>query len=214
MNLIEFKSDGKVDVHPVQVAPAILGELQSNLMLFFTGSAHNSWAILQDQERSSSKPNGIAVDALKHIRSLAERMRTSLGSGNLADFGLALDEGWQAKKLVSDKISNPRIDALYALAKAHGALGGKITGAGGGGFLLLYCEKNNQQQLREAFRREGVKEMEFRFDFQGAQVIVNDPFIDGDERAGTHWQFVPRGASTFPSSLSSQWVTRKLIQTT
>jgi D-glycero-alpha-D-manno-heptose-7-phosphate kinase len=191
LNLIRFERDGRVDVEPVHVAPIVLHELQSNLMLFFTGAAHHSWTILQEQEKSSSKPAGVAVDALHHIRSLTERMKGALLQGDLHDFGIALDEGWQAKKLVSDKITNARIDALYDLAKRHGALGGKITGAGGGGFLLLYCEKPQQQHLREAFRREGVREMEFDFDFHGAHVIVNDPFIDGDERCGPRWTFVP-----------------------
>ncbi len=199
LNLIQFKPDGTVDVEPVQVEPRILHELQSNLMLFFTGTAHHSWTILKEQERSSSTSSGIAIDALHRIRELAEHMRALLVRGDLGAFGRALDEGWQAKKRVSDKISNSRIDKLYALAKDQGAIGGKITGAGGGGFLLLYCEKPFQQQLREAFRREGVREMEFQFDLHGAQVIVNDPFIDGDERCGSQWTFFPVGQSNMPA---------------
>jgi D-glycero-alpha-D-manno-heptose-7-phosphate kinase len=84
---------------------------------------------------------------------------------------------------------------LYELAKQSGALGGKITGAGGGGFLLLYCDPTHQGTVRTALGAEGVKEMAFGFDFQGAQVIVNDPFIDGDERAGARWTFVPTSAA-------------------
>jgi D-glycero-alpha-D-manno-heptose-7-phosphate kinase len=105
-----------------------------------------------------------------------------------------LDEAWQAKKQVSKGISNPRIDQLYNLARENGALGGKITGAGGGGFLLLYCEPPHQEFVRSAMAAEGVHEMAFAFDFQGAQVIVNDPFIDSDEGGGSRWVFVPRSS--------------------
>jgi D-glycero-alpha-D-manno-heptose-7-phosphate kinase len=106
-----------------------------------------------------------------------------------------LHQGWQAKRRISTKISTPRIDELYALALEHGALGGKITGAGGGGFLLLYCEPDHQSDLREAMRREDIHEMTFGFDMQGAQAIVNDPFIDRDERNGCSWTFVPKASN-------------------
>jgi D-glycero-alpha-D-manno-heptose-7-phosphate kinase len=96
---------------------------------------------------------------------------------------------------VSHRISNPRIDGLYEVARQQGALGGKITGAGGGGFLLLYAEPSCQDAVRSALQREGVQEMAFAFDGQGAQVIVNDPFIDHDERAGTRWTFLPLSAA-------------------
>jgi D-glycero-alpha-D-manno-heptose-7-phosphate kinase len=114
-----------------------------------------------------------------------------LQRGNLEHFGHLLDDAWQAKKRVSQRISNPRIDHLYQVAREHGALGGKITGAGGGGFLLLYAEPPGQSAVRSALQGEGLQEMAFAFDSQGAQVIVNDPFIDHDERAGTRWTFLP-----------------------
>jgi D-glycero-alpha-D-manno-heptose-7-phosphate kinase len=118
-------------------------------------------------------------------------MQTALMKGNLKEFAGLLDEGWQAKRRVSTQISNSRIDGLYELARQNGASGGKITGAGGGGFLLLYCEKENQQRVREAFAGEGLREMTFEFDFQGARVLVNDPFLDDDGRCGLRWTFVP-----------------------
>jgi D-glycero-alpha-D-manno-heptose-7-phosphate kinase len=105
-----------------------------------------------------------------------------------------MHQGWQAKRRISTKISTPRIDELYALALQHGALGGKITGAGGGGFLLLYCEPDRQSAVREAMRREGIHEMTFGFDMQGAQAIVDDPFIDRDQRNGRSWTFVPKAS--------------------
>ena len=121
-------------------------------------------------------------------------MRGALQDGDLRAIGGLLHEGWQAKRRISSKISTPQIDELYALARKHGALGGKITGAGGGGFLLLYCEPDFQSDVREAMRRFNVQEMTFGFDMQGAQAIVNDPFINRDESSGCPWTFMPNVA--------------------
>ena len=192
LNYISFHPDGKTHVEPVEQDPALLRELESNLMLFFTGAAHNSWTILQEQENSTRQHSGTTVDALHEVKALASDMRAALQEGELHRFGKLLHEGWQAKRRVSSRISTPRIDELYALAIQHGALGGKITGAGGGGFLLLYCEAEHQPAVSEAMLAAGVQEMAFGFDMLGAQVIVNDPFIDNDENAGTRWVFLPQ----------------------
>jgi len=192
VNYISFHPDGTTLVEPVKLDPAVLREFQSNLMLFFAGAAHHSWTILQEQELSTRSGNVTAVEALHEVKLLGARMRACLEQGELHQFGELLHEAWQAKRRISNKISTPRIDELYSLARQHGTVGGKITGAGGGGFLLLYCEAANQAAVREAMRGEGVHEMTFAFDTQGAQAIVNDPFIDGDERGGSRWVFVPK----------------------
>jgi D-glycero-alpha-D-manno-heptose-7-phosphate kinase len=194
LNFITFDRDGSTHVEPVKMEAALLQDLQNSLMLFFTGSAHHSWTILEEQETSTRNHSGVTVEALHEARSIADRMRQMLEGGDLSAFGGLLDEAWQAKKKVSAKISNQRIDHLYQLARRTGAAGGKITGAGGGGFLLLYCEPENQQAVRTALAEEKVQQMAFAFDLQGAKVIVNDPFIDGDERGGSRWSFV-RAAS-------------------
>lgn len=191
LNYITFAPDGLTEVRPVDIDPTLSRELQSKLMLFFTGSAHHSWTILQEQEKSTGTQTGPAVEALHDVRALADRMLAALRAGNLALFGALLDEGWRAKKRISGKISNPKIDHLYEVARGNGALGGKITGAGGGGFLLLYCEPELQEQVRSALQAEGIRDMAFAFDNNGTQVIVNDPFIDGDERTGSRWIFTP-----------------------
>lgn len=191
LNFITFGTDGLTEVQPVEVDSELLRELQSKLMLFFTGSAHHSWTILQEQEKATGSQSGPTLEALHEVRSLADRMLAALRSGDLSRFGSLLNEGWQAKKRVSGKISNPRIDHLYELARHNGAAGGKITGAGGGGFLLLYCESECQEAVRSALQTQGIQEMAFAFDNNGAQVIVNDPFIDGDERTGSRWIFTP-----------------------
>ena len=192
LNYITFGPDGNAFVEPIEQDPALIRELESNLMLFFTGAAHNSWIILREQETSTLRHTGPAVEALHEIKSLAALMRNALLQGQLHHFGELLHEAWQAKRRVSSKISNPHIDDLYTLATRNGALGGKITGAGGGGFLLLFCEPEKQSRVREAMVAAGVREMTFGFDTQGAQVVVNDPFIDSDENAGKLWVFTPR----------------------
>src|SRR5437868_546634 len=133
----------------------------------------------------------MAVERLHQIRELADTMRSTLKAGNLDEFGELLHKGWEAKKRVSDKISTSHIDDMYGQARVHGASGGKITGAGGGGFLLLYCPQVAQQAVRDCLTKMGAREMSFEFDFQGAQVVVDDPFIDADERGGMKWTFEP-----------------------
>jgi D-glycero-alpha-D-manno-heptose-7-phosphate kinase len=186
MNFITIDPDGSTYVEPLTMGADLKRELQQNLMLFFTGAAHDSWTILREQEKSSAHA---AVESLHQVRELAERMRRALLAGHLNEFGSLLDEAWQAKKRLSNKISNSSIDELYALAMARGALGGKIAGAGGGGFLILYCEQKYQAALRDAFACRDVPELKFEFESEGAQVIVNDPFLDGDGNCGLRWSF-------------------------
>lgn len=190
LNYFTFDPEGKVSVEPIKVSPDLVQELQGHLMLFFTGASHHSWTILQEQEASARQGSGSAVDALHEVKALGQEMRDALLSGNLHKLGELLHLGWMAKRRISRKISDKRIDGLYSLARERGALGGKITGAGGGGFLLLYCESSSQQSVREALQEQGLQEMTFAFDMQGAQAIVNDPFIDGDEQSGLRWVFV------------------------
>jgi D-glycero-alpha-D-manno-heptose-7-phosphate kinase len=204
LNFITFGTDGLTEVRPVDLEPGLLRDFQSNLMLFFTGAAHHSWTILQEQEKSTRSQDGAAVEALHEVRALADQMLDALRFGNLNRIGSLLDQGWQAKKRVSGKISNSRIDRLYGVARNAGALGGKITGAGGGGFLLLYCEKDRQKAVRSALQAEGIQEMAFAFDTNGAQVIVNDPFIDGDASGGSRWIFTPAPQPEHPPSEPSQ----------
>lgn len=186
LNFITVAVDGTTTVEPLNISPSIKRELQQNLMLFFTGTAHDSWSILHAQEKSSQEQG---AESLHQIRHLAHNMRRALVAGELNYFGRFLDDAWQAKKSLSHKISNPMIDDLYALAKSSGALGGKIAGAGGGGFLLLYCEQTYQAAVREVFAQRNIPELRFEFESGGAQVIVNDPFLDRDGSSGLRWTF-------------------------
>jgi len=190
LNYIQLRKDGAVRVEPLDIPRDVKRELQQSLMLFFTGTARDSREILLAQETSSQDQEGQTVAALHQIKLLAEEMRKSLCCGELNKFGHLLHEAWTAKKHISNKISNCAIDRLYQLAQEHGALGGKITGAGGGGFLLLYCEPACQQSVRHALAAHNLPEMRFEFESEGARVIVNDPFLDGDHSSGLHWNLV------------------------
>ncbi len=190
LNYITFYPDGNVEVEPLSISPEVMQEFSANLMLFFTGAAHNSWKILSIQNESTRQHTRPVVDALSEVKQAADKMRHALLCGSLYEFGELLDSAWQSKKRISGEISNSRIDELYSIARNHGAIGGKITGAGGGGFLLLYCERDCQQAVRDAFAKMHVRELTFEFDAQGAQVIVDDPFIDGDANGGVLWNYV------------------------
>jgi len=192
LNFISFHPDGRTVVEPLDLDEAVMRELQSNLMLFFTGSSHDSWNILQEQEKSTRTHASSTLEALHEVKALAFQMRKALQAGELHEFGKLLNEGWESKRRFSKRVSTPRIEQLMALALENGALGGKITGAGGGGFLLFYCEPEYQPAVRAALKGEGVPEMAFGFDMQGAQAVANDPFIDGDPRGGSVWVFTPR----------------------
>lgn len=194
LNFIEFLPDGTSRVEAVELAPSVASDLQNSLLLFFTGAAHHSWGILAEQERATQQGSRKSLEALHEIKELAYRMRDALKVGDLRQFASMLHESWLAKKQVSSKISNSRIDSAYETAIANGALGGKITGAGGGGFLLLYCEPQNQDSVRQALAHHELREMSFSFDFQGAHVLVNDPFIDNDARSASRWTFLPVGS--------------------
>ena len=202
LNFIRFEQDESVSVEPLSLEPELVREFESNLLLFFTGAAHHSWTILKEQEHSTKTRSGAAVESLHEIRELAEMMRATLKAGNLDRFGELLHKGWEAKKKVSEKISTSRIDEMYGAARAEGAIGGKITGAGGGGFLLLYCPKPTQENVRRKLSAIGAREMGFEFDFQGAQVVVDDPFIDSDERGGMKWTFEPVETQAAAATLS------------
>lgn len=191
LNFISFHQDGTTRVEPLNVESDLVRELQSSLMLFFTGSSHNSWTILEEQEKCARRSDSEMLDYLHKIRKLAEPMREALHAGELNEFGLLLHEGWQAKKQLSSKIANARINEMYDSALRNGALGGKITGAGGGGFLLLFCPQQQQPNVRGALTELGAREMGFEFDSQGAQVVADDPFIDSDENGGSLWTFAP-----------------------
>jgi len=188
LNVINFEPSGEARVEPLEIDSEILTTLERSIVLFFTGNAHNSTEILSVQKASSEKGEKSTIESLTGLKELVHPMKEAILKGNLDEFGRLLDEGWKLKRGVSNKISNSHIDQLYDMAKSNGAFGGKITGAGGGGFLMLYCPVENQRHLRSALSQNGIKEMSFKFDSQGCQIVYDDPFFGASGRGSMLWR--------------------------
>jgi D-glycero-alpha-D-manno-heptose-7-phosphate kinase len=167
INLIEFERHGGVTVQPLLLPPAALSELEGNLMLFYTGTQRDARTVLSHQVTAIESDDAI-VSRMQQMVDLAYEMRDLLLAGDLDAFGLALHRGWKMKRGLSAQISTSEIDRMYALARSAGALGGKLAGAGGGGFLLLYCPKPAQARVRQSL--SAMQSLEFRFDWGGARI--------------------------------------------
>src|ERR1700728_1165733 len=167
-NFIEFHAD-RVIVNPLRISPDIVNELEHNLLLCYTGTTRRSDRIIEDQTRRFEQGNPEALLALSQQKQFAIDMKNALLRRRLDDFGDLLDCAWQAKKQISTKISNPTIDELYEVAQKTGALGGKITGAGGGGYILFYCCFERKHKVAEAMRSMGAIPTDFAFETHGLQ---------------------------------------------
>lgn len=167
-NFIEFGA-GHVIVNPLRIHQDTANELEHNLLLCYTGQPRKDDGIIDDQVGRYEHHDEKAEEGLRRQKSLAIEMKNLLLQRKLEDFGAKLDEAWQYKKQMSPKVTNPRIDEMYAEARRHGALGGKITGAGGGGYLLFYCEYEKKQKVADALKRLGGIPTEFSFEFHGLQ---------------------------------------------
>lgn len=170
---LDIKRDGQVHVSPFNIAITTAEELRSRVLLFFTGLTRHAGDILRLQHQDTEADDSTVLDSLHRTKELGYRIKETLEQGNLDQFGTLLHEHWENKKRRSGKISNPRIDRWYTVARDAGALGGKVIGAGGGGFLMLYCPSDKKAPVREALAAEGLHEMSYDFDFQGAKVLVN-----------------------------------------
>jgi D-glycero-alpha-D-manno-heptose-7-phosphate kinase len=156
----------------------LVESLEHNILMFYTNEMRDATAILKRQDEATRTKDRVVVRSLREIKDIGLEISESISKGNLRRFGELLDVHWQSKKQLSNGISNPQIDAWYELAKQNGAIGGKISGAGGGGFLMLYCEEN-KTRLREALRSAGLRELKFRFDFEGSKVVFDVVSRDG-----------------------------------
>ncbi len=172
LNLIQFSSDG-VTVEPLRVSPETRRALEQHIMLFFIGGTRQASTILTEQKKSSEQEDPRVIAALDAVKMMAFEAKELLEHGDLPRFGKLLDSGWQEKKKFAGGISNPLIDDCYSLALANGALGGKLAGAGGGGFLMIFCEPAQQGVVTQALESKGLKRMDFRFESEGARVLVN-----------------------------------------
>ena len=171
-NYIEFFKD-RVVVNPLRLPVDVVNELQHNLVLCHTGTVRLSGGIIEDQVRRYE--TGETLEALRELKQLTVAMKAALLHRQYTVFGRLLHEEWQVKKALSPKISTPAIDRLYDLAREAGAIGGKVTGAGGGGYMLLYCPFNKKVDVEHALRSAGVAITEFSFEQAGLQTWrVND----------------------------------------
>ncbi len=167
----EYLPGGTVKAWPAKVSEETLYNLEDNLLLFFTGYSRSASAILKDQNEKSKQDDKAMLDNLHHVKESGYRSKVALESGDLREFARLMDEHWQRKKARSTGMSNEKINAWYDLARQNGALGGKLIGAGGGGFLAFYAE-DDKTRLRHVMRQEGLKEVRFRFDFEGTKIVI------------------------------------------
>jgi D-glycero-alpha-D-manno-heptose-7-phosphate kinase len=165
-----FHPTGEVEAVPLQVSMDTLFDLEDNLVLFFTGFARRAGSILKDQQVRSQQADQEMLQHLHYVKELGLRSQQALEAGHTADFGALMHAHWVHKRQRSAGMSNAQIDAWYALGRASGALGGKLVGAGGGGFLMFYAA--DKGRLRQAMREAGLQEVRFRFDFEGTKVIA------------------------------------------
>lgn len=165
-NFMEFNADGVI-VNPLRIPDETLHELEYNLFLCFTGRTRVSDHIIDDQTDRFTTKESSTVDALSMQKELAVAMKNVLLQGDLTEFGKLLDTAWTHKKMMSPKISNDHIDELYETAKRNGAIGGKVTGAGGGGYMLFYCRYDAKHKVRAALTDLGAEAVDFEFDHAG-----------------------------------------------
>jgi D-glycero-alpha-D-manno-heptose-7-phosphate kinase len=170
---LDIASDGQVTVSPLPVTTTIVEDLRNSVMLFYTGITRSSARILQAQKEQTLRGDPTVVESLHHTKELGCRIKEALVRDDIEEFGRLLDEHWQNKKRRSALISDPHIDKCYELAMANGALGGKVIGAGGGGFLMICCPNQCRGRIRNALQSEGLREMPYDFDFEGAKVMFN-----------------------------------------
>jgi len=169
---LEIARDGTVSALPLRLSPDAREQFESNTLLFYTGIRRNASEVLGEQRDASGKERNQQIERLHRIKEIGREVQRCFLAGDLDEFGRLLDAHWQVKRGLSPKVSESRIDRWYEIARANGALGGKLMGAGGGGFLMFYCN-GGKQRLRSVMEQEGLQEMRFRIEKDGSKVLVN-----------------------------------------
>ncbi len=169
---LEIDRLGNVKVEPLHLSEDAKDQLESNTLLFYTGIRRSAGKILSTQSRAASVKRQKTLESLHKIKKIGEETRLAFEEENLDRFGELLDVHWQTKKQLSNKITSGQVDRWYQLARKNGASGGKLMGAGGGGFFMFYCS-NGKNGFRKTMRKKGLREMSFRLDFEGSKVLVN-----------------------------------------
>ena len=168
----EVDTNGRVTPRELRISPETLDELEHGIMMFYTGIKRSAKEILGNQREKIVSNDDGAVEKMHAIKSIGLESRKALEAGDLRRFGELLNDHWVVKRGVAEGMTTEGIDRWYSLARKNGAIGGKLVGAGGGGFLMLYCEEG-RREVRTVLAREGLAEMKFRFDFEGSKVIYN-----------------------------------------
>ena len=171
LTCFQFLPNDHVQVSPLKVDTETLYNLEDNLLLFFTNYSRSASSILKDQDDRSAKSDQTMIDNLHFIKDLGWQSKEALETGDLPKFAGLMNVQWEWKRKRSADISNTEIDKWYQLAMNNGAMGGKLIGAGGGGFLMFYTE--DKTRLRHAMNRAGLKEVRFRFDFEGTKTVIS-----------------------------------------
>ena len=166
-----FHKDDKVTAAPLGISMDTMFDLEDNLLLFFTGFSRSASGILKDQKVKSQQNDADMLNNLHYVKDLGYRSRDALVDGNTELFGELMHEHWEHKKRRSGGMSNPKIDEWYQLGMKNGAVGGKLVGAGGGGFLMFMAHDRNK--LRHAMAHAGLEEVRFKFDFEGTKVVMS-----------------------------------------
>jgi D-glycero-alpha-D-manno-heptose-7-phosphate kinase len=165
-----FCQNGAVEAVPLAIDDETRHNLEDNLLLFFTGFSRSASEILKDQDRRTKHNDSAMIESLHYVKDLGLRSKAALESKDLVGFGKLMHEHWENKRKRFGGMSNPRINKWYNVARDNGAVGGKLIGAGGGGFLMFYAE--DKARLRDAMRQEGLTEVRFHFDFEGTKVVA------------------------------------------
>lgn len=168
--VLEIESDGTVRARRAEISDGVLDRLNANILFFYTGISRSADDILIHQSAAAGREESAVVENLHRIKQIGREILSAVEAGNLRRFGELLHEHWTTKKKLSSKVTDPQIDRLYEVARECGALGGKIMGAGGGGFFLFYIEAGHQR-LREAMTKENLREMRYNFDFEGTKLL-------------------------------------------
>ena len=164
---MEFYDHDKVIVNPLRVKHDYLNELSHNLVLYYTSTSRLSSTIIERQQKNVTGGNTPTIEAMHRLKDQARMMKEALLRGEIDEIGRILDYGWQHKKAMAEGISNPTIDEMYQAAMDAGANGGKISGAGGGGFMVFYCPQNSRFKVAEALKRFGGECKPYEFTKQG-----------------------------------------------
>jgi D-glycero-alpha-D-manno-heptose-7-phosphate kinase len=172
LTVLDIGRDGVVQVRQARADAARLEDLNRNLLMFYTHTSRSADQILAEQSQGAQTRQANVVESMHEIKEIGYRILEAVETGNLTDVGLLFHRHWEHKRRISTRMSNPHFDAIYDAALAAGALGGKISGAGGGGFFVFYVEER-QRAFREAMAKLGLREMRYQFDTEGTKVLVH-----------------------------------------